>query len=269
MTSSRPGGTWSAPPVDLRLAADEVHVWKASLDLPPARVRALARTLSEDERARAGRFVFEQDRSWFIARRGLLRTILSGYLDVAPGALEFRDGPHGKPAIASDAGEPPLRFSASHTAGTALFAVTAGREVGVDLERVRPDFPSDEVAERFFSPDEVQAFRAVSAAGRPIAFFSCWTRKEAYLKARGVGLSLPLDRFDVSLSPDEPAALLRVVGDPQEAGRWSVHDLPIDPGHAGAVVVEGASVRLRCWQWPDASRGSYRSAGPRGSCPGR
>jgi hypothetical protein len=152
------------------LADGAVHVWKASLDLPPNRVRSLAQTLSEDERARARRFVFEQDRFRFIARRGLLRAILSRYLHTAPCALEVRYGPYGKPAISSGAGGSLPRFGVSHADGTALYAVTAGREVGVDLERIHSDFPSEDIAERFLSPGEVQALRAVNAARRPIAF---------------------------------------------------------------------------------------------------
>jgi 4'-phosphopantetheinyl transferase len=253
MRQSRPCGRWSAPPADLRLADEEVHVWQATLDLRPARVRALAHTLSEDERVRAGRFVFERDRSRFIARRGLLRAILGRYLRKAPGELEFRARPYGKPAVSPGAGGSPLRFSASHADGMALFAVTAGREVGVDLERVRSDFPYEDVAGRVFSPREAQTLLALNAISRPIAFFNCWTRKEAYLKARGVGLSLPLDQFDVSLVPGEPAAFLRAADDPHAASRWSLHDLPPGPGYAGAVAVEGPSARLRCWQWPDAS----------------
>ncbi len=245
----QPHRCWSAPPEALDLAARDVHVWKASVDLSPLSVQGLARTLSEDERARAGRFSFEQDRRRFIARRGVLRAILGRYLRMAPWALEFRYGPYGKPALSSAAGGSALRFNVSHADGVALYGVTSGREMGIDLERVRSDFPGEGIAERFFSHAEAERLRTLSRGSRPMAFFTCWTRKEAYVKAKGEGLSALLDQFDVSLGPGDPAVLVSTAGDPQEAARWSLQDLPAGPGYVAAVAVEGHDWRLQCWQW--------------------
>jgi 4'-phosphopantetheinyl transferase len=233
------------------LADAEVHVWRAALDPEPARVHEFAGVLSNDERERAGRFLSERDRRRFIVCRGVLRTLLGGYLGAAPRSLRFRYSPHGKPALASVSGEPALRFNLSHAEETAFFGITLQREIGIDLEPLDAGFATDEIAERFFSPREIGSLRTLNQADRPRAFFRCWTRKEAYVKARGEGLSLPLDRFDVSLLPDEPAALLSTPGDPREASRWSLSDLPADPGYVAAIAVEGRGWQLRCWRWTE------------------
>jgi 4'-phosphopantetheinyl transferase len=130
-----------------------------------------------------------------------------------------------------------------------LVAVALDREIGVDIERVRPDQMEESVARRYFSPREVAALQALDADARQEAFFACWTRKEAYLKARGDGLSFPLDQFDVSLAPEAPAALLSVRGDPEEASRWSLQDLRPGPGYVAALAVAGNLERLKCWQF--------------------
>ena len=129
-----------------------------------------------------------------------------------------------------------------------LYAVARGRRLGVDIERVRADAADERVAEQFFAPGEVAALGAFSESMRPLAFFNCWTRKEAYIKARGEGLSLRLDQFEVSLAPGEPAALLSTSGDPQESARWSLRALDTDPGYVAALAVEGSGWSLRCWQ---------------------
>jgi 4'-phosphopantetheinyl transferase len=251
----QPCHPFAAPPDILSATARDVHVWKASLDLAPIWVQEFADTLSEDERARASRFFFNRDRSRFIVCRGVLRAILGRYLGTRPGLLEFRYGPYGKPAISVGHGDDALRFNISHAYGTAVYAVAFGREVGIDLERIRPDFASDEVAEQHFSPREVIALRGLNRTARVEAFFNCWTRKEAYLKARGEGLSASLDKFDVSLIPGEPAALLSTTDDPQEASRWSLRELFAGPDYAAAIAVEGHDYEIQYWQWSTAHRG--------------
>jgi len=214
-------------------------------------VRGLLRTLTLDERARARRFRFPRDRDRFIVARGVLRAILGRYLGVDPGRLRFRYSPYGKPALAGPFEDEGIRFNLAHSQGIALYAVSRGREVGIDVEYVRADLADERIAERFFSPREVATLRAVPAEQRREAFFHCWTRKEAYVKARGEGLSLPLDQFDVSLAPGEPAALLSTPGDPPEVTRWSLQALNPGPGYVAALAVEGNGWRLRCWQWTD------------------
>jgi 4'-phosphopantetheinyl transferase len=242
---------WDPPPAHPVAAGAEVHVWRVSLDLPPARAERLTRALSDDERTRAGRFVFERDRHRFAVARGTLRAILGRYLGVPPGNLAFAYSSHGKPALPNGAGVRDLRFNVSHAGGLALVAVALGREVGVDIERVREDFATEEIAGRVFSPAELAAIRVLPAAARCAAFFNCWTRKEAYVKARGEGLSLPLHRFDVSVAPGEPAALLATAENSCEASRWSLRELQPGPGYVASLAVEGHSWRPRCWQWPE------------------
>lgn len=236
---------WQLPPADLSLSYHDVHVWRASLDLPAVYMQHLQHTLATDERSRATRFYFEKDRQHFIAARGLLRTILSRYLDCEPSQLRFSYNHYGKPALAAET----LSFNVSHSHGLALYAITRDRKVGIDLEYMRSHVAGEHMAERFFSPREVASLRALPTQLQAQAFFNCWTRKEAYIKAQGYGLSLPLDQFDVSLAPDEPAQLLATRGDPQEASRWSLKALSPGTGYQAALAVEGHDWQLACWQW--------------------
>ena len=240
---------WPPPPGTLALESDEVHLWRATLDKRAALVKSLWQTLAADERAKADRFYFERDRKHFIVARGVLRDILGRYLNRAPDQLHFCYSGHGKPALAPESAGGTFRFNLSHSHGLALYAVTQGREIGVDLERIRPDLAIEEIAERFFSAREVAVLLALPERLRPEAFFNCWTRKEAYIKARGEGLTLPLDEFDVSLAPGEPAALLSVRANLHEAARWSLRELAPGPGYKAALAAEGRIWRLKCWQW--------------------
>ncbi|PYS89539.1 MAG: 4'-phosphopantetheinyl transferase [Acidobacteria bacterium] len=236
---------WLAPPAALSLAEHEVHVWRAALDQPAATVQALLQTLTPDERGRAERFHFPTHREHFVVARGVLRNILSRYLKVEPGTLRFRYGQYGKPALRGDE----LRFNVAHANGLALYAVTRRREVGLDLEYATEDCASTQLAERFFSRKEVEMLRALPPANYRAGFFNCWTRKEAYLKARGTGLSVELNQFDVSLAPGEPASLLSSRENAQEVARWSMRELAPGPRYAAALVVEGHDWQLNRWQW--------------------
>jgi len=242
---------WLPPPAGLALSRDDVHVWRASLELPASRVQSLKHTLAADELSRAERFHFQKDRKHFIVARGLFRAILSRYFDMEPGQLRFRYSPYGKPALATTPGQDTLSFNVSHSHGLALYAITRGREIGVDLERISADLDCEQIAARFFSPRENAVLRALPTELKSKAYFNCWTRKEAYIKARGGGLSLPLDQFDVSLAPGEPAMLLNTSGDRQEATRWSLRALTPGPGYVAALAVEGHGWRFECWQWPE------------------
>jgi 4'-phosphopantetheinyl transferase len=244
---------WRPPPETLMLGSDEVHVWRACLDRNTSYVQSLQQILSADEQARAGRFYFEKDRKHFIVARGLLRVILSRYLDMEPSQLRFCYSPYGKPSLVIPSDEETLSFNVSHSCGLALYAVTHGRKVGIDLECIRMDFACEQIAERFFSPRENAMLRTLPAKKvKHKAFFNCWTRKEAYIKARGEGLSLPLDQFDVSVAPGEPAMLLNTRGDPQEVSRWSLQEMISAPGFVATLAVEGHGWRLACWEWPES-----------------
>jgi 4'-phosphopantetheinyl transferase len=241
--------SWGAPPETVTLGKNEVHVWRASLELPSSEVEALQHNLTEEELVRADRFHFQRHRSHFIAARGLLRTILGRYLKTDPGTLRFGYGPRGKPELAGKAGQRALHFNVSHSHGLALYAVTDDREVGVDVERIRPDVAGEKIAERFFSPREAATLRELPAQMQQEAFFACWTRKEAYLKAIGEGITLRLDQFEVSVTPGEPAVLLSINGDLKEASHWSLKELDPGVGYVAALAVKGHGWHLRCWQW--------------------
>lgn len=236
---------------DVSLRPDEVHVWLASLDLPGSKVVTFKRTLADEEIKRAERFHFDKDRDRFIVARGLLRKILGCYARKEPGGLQFRYSAYGKPELTDEADGQNVCFNVSHSHGLALYAVTHNRGIGVDIELIRPDFADEKIAERFFSTGEVATLRSLPKEVQPRAFFNCWTRKEAYLKALGDGLSRPLGDFEVSLVPGEPAKLLRVGWDPAEIQRWSLRELEPAFGYVGAIAVEGQDCRIVYRQWRD------------------
>jgi 4'-phosphopantetheinyl transferase len=242
--------SWLLPQTHPVLANDEVHIWLAALDQLRARAPSFLEILAPDERDRAGRFHFEKDRVRFILTRGILRTILARYLQSDAAHLSFDYNAYGKPSLAGS-GEvsSSLRFNLSHSHELALYAFTLQREVGLDVEFMREDFACEEIAERFFSEREVATLLALPASQRTEGFFNCWTRKEAYVKARGQGLSLPLDSFDVSLAPGEPAALLSVRDGTGETQRWRLQELNPAAGYIAAAAIEGSGWRLSCWQW--------------------
>ena len=248
---SVPEFAWNPAPAMFLLGSDEVHVWRATLDLPIARVASFEQTLAADERARAGQFHFQKDRTRFIVARGLLRTILGRYLGQDPRALRFCSNAYGKPGLAPEfGGDASPSFNVSHAGALALYAVTRNRAIGIDLEDIRMDVECDSISEHFFSPRERRLLRAIPAAQRPEAFFHCWTRKEAYVKARGKGLSIALDQFDVSVSPQEPAALLETREEGQENSHWSLHDLPVGERYVAALAVE-EDPQLVFWESSD------------------
>jgi 4'-phosphopantetheinyl transferase len=246
-------GTWPLQPARLSFRRQEVHVWRAALDLPRSLLEDLARTLSEDEHAQADRFVSTVDKRRFVARRGALRMLLGTYLGREPGSILLCYGDTGKPRLDRPS-RFSLRFNSSHSDDLALYAFAAGTDVGVDVERIRPSPWSERIAERFFSPWEAAQLRAVPRDRRPESFFRCWTRKEAFAKAVGTGLALSLDRFDVSVGPSEPPALLRLEGDPEAPDRWGIRDLNPSPGYVGAVAVKYPDAHITTLDWTYSQR---------------
>ena len=244
-----PSPLFSPPPLDLELTTDEIHVWCASLDQPVSQFQMLSQTLSPDERMRAERFHFEKGRNRFIVGRGILRTILGSYLNIEPNQLQFCYGYNGKPALTNISGQEIICFNSSRSNRLALYGFARGREIGVDIEQIHDISKMDQIVERFFSAKENPAFRTLAKSKRKEAFFNCWTRKEAFIKAIGNGLSHPLDKFDVSLVPGEPARLLRIQGDSKAAFRWTIQELKPAFGFAAAIAVEARRWQLHCWQW--------------------
>jgi 4'-phosphopantetheinyl transferase len=203
-----PDPLWAIPPTVPSLVHDVVHVWRVALDVSTAQVERLRRLLSSDESQRADRFHLARDRRRFIVARGLLRLILSRYLQLHPSTLQFAYTAFGKPFLAQGTEGELLNFNVSHSDELALIACTRGRAIGVDIESIRPTIEYEQIAARYFSPTEYAHLCTLPLELRVRAFFRCWTRKEAYIKAHGAGLSVPLDRFAVSLVPGEPARLL-------------------------------------------------------------
>ncbi len=240
---------WSPAPKDLILADNEVHVWRAPLELPLSQVQELRGILTDDELDRANRFSFEIDRQRFIAARGALRSILSRYTSIYPGHLRFHYHQYGKLFLAPEFSDDLLNFNLSHSGSMALYAVTRNMEIGVDIERVRSDFEYEEIAERFFSANEAAILRTIPVEKKLEAFYNCWTRKEAYIKAHGKGLSLPLDSFDVAFAPWEPSISLITRDEPQESSHWTLLDLKPGLGYVGALAVRGRGCKLRYWHW--------------------
>jgi 4'-phosphopantetheinyl transferase len=235
---------WSPGGWEPRLNQQEVHVWRFGIDGTSAEVERLRPLLDENERKRGDRYHFRRDRGRFIIARARLRILLGRYVSAAPQTLRFRYGPMGKPELIAASNETVPCFSLSHSDGMCVIAVGT-RNVGVDIERTRP-VESPDSFPGALAPGELAALRAIPASLRQEAFFACWTRKEAWLKARGDGLRFGLDRFEVSVEPDSPPALLWVENAPAEVSRWAMHQLCVAPDYRGALAVEGSGCRLRC-----------------------
>jgi 4'-phosphopantetheinyl transferase len=248
-TAHAPIDEWELASVENELGDDDVHVWRASLDQPADVIAKLASLLSSDECQRAERFHRHADRRRFIAGRGILRKIISAYLALAPDVVRFEYNEYGKPFISDDQIRGALSFNVSHSNGMALYAFVRGRRVGVDIEYMREDFATLGVAESFFSKDEFEELNASPIDRRTEAFFNCWSRKEAYIKAIGMGVSYPLDGFTVSLASDAAPELLKVNADATEAAHWKMYKLDVAEGYAAALIVENPPVSLRRFQW--------------------
>jgi 4'-phosphopantetheinyl transferase len=231
--------------------ANHVDVWRVVLDGPDTAVERLHAALSVDERARAERFRFEVDRRRFVAARGVLRSILGRYLGVAPDRPRFEYGEYGKPRLAEPFAVTSLRFNVSHSQGLALIAVTRGRELGIDVESVHPVPEADRIAESLFAPGELAQLRDTPESERLKAFFTCWTLKESYVKARGEGLSVPLNEFEVSLRPDTATRLPEHPGAPTSVGGWWLRAFSPRRGFQAALALEGNAdpFRLCTWSW--------------------
>jgi 4'-phosphopantetheinyl transferase len=215
---------WTAGPIRPQLASGEIHLWRAALD-SPARLAGSEAVLSREEALRSRRFVRTVDRERFIVAHGALRMVLGLYLSVDPQSLEFRNGPMGKPALVQTFSD--LRFNLSHSGDLALIAITRGRDVGVDVEFVERDIDFDPIVEQYFDPTEAWDLRTAPPQERVSRFFDLWTRKEACLKAEGLGLGSPAPHTD----------------------RFGVRNLCPADGYAGAVASEGNEWQLACWQW--------------------
>ena len=243
------------------LPADPYEIAVFRLDVEPETVRASAALLSDAERQRAERFAFDHGRRRFIVARAQLRRLLAARLGVRPESVELVYGPRGKPALSRRFANSELRFNVSHSEDVAVYAFAQGREIGIDVEAIRAIRDADDIAARFFSRREYEEYRVLDRHDRLPGFFNCWTRKEAFIKARGDGIYYPLDRFDVSLTPGEPANILRVETTLGEDCEWTLHSFVPEPGFVGAVVVHKVAPERASRAGPEriASRSLPRS----------
>ncbi|MEP6919457.1 MAG: 4'-phosphopantetheinyl transferase superfamily protein, partial [Acidobacteriota bacterium] len=240
---------WGSAPLTGDLPDGAIHVWLARLDQFAADPAAFDAVLSLDEQERAERFVFDRDRRRFAAARILLRRLLAAYVRTAPADLRFSCDGYGKPSLTGHDAAP--AFNVSHSGDAAVFAFSRAGEVGVDDEAVRAMTDAAQIASRFFAPGEVERLRALPLALQHEAFFECWTRKEAFVKAIGEGLSHPLDSFEVTLTPGDPARLVHVDGHQPDPRDWTLTALPRIPGHVGALAIRGRPQTIGYHVWRD------------------
>ncbi len=240
---------WPLPPVEIDLPAREVHLWAARLDPPDGVLRRCEGLLSEDELNRAKRFRAGSLRSRYIAARGTLRILLARYLRADPGALSLAYQVHGKPEIGLPWNTAGLEFNLSHCHELAVYAFTRDSPIGVDVECIRPMPNAEELLQRFFSPQEVAEWRQMRPERQLRGFFQGWTRKEAWLKAEGSGLSFPLDQFCVTL--DGPARILSIRGDDEEAARWWLGSCEPCDGCVAAVAKKGKAAIVKKWRFAE------------------
>jgi 4'-phosphopantetheinyl transferase len=233
--------TWPASPFRTTIAPDEVHLWAWPLQPVPRDLSALLEVLDRREQERMQRFHFAADSERYAVAHGNLRRILGAYLNLAPEKLCFRNNQFGKPELS---GETSLKFSLSHSKSIALLAVDHAQPVGVDVEDVRPI--EAEVADGHFSATELSNLRGLEGDAWLTGFYRCWTRKEAILKAEGVGLSRALDSFDVSLLPDKKAVLIATRQ--RFSYSWRLHDLAPSSGTIGALATAQPNARLACFR---------------------
>jgi 4'-phosphopantetheinyl transferase len=239
-------GEWRLPSAKRALGDDEVDIWRLSLTPLDSMVSEFRARLSAEENARAEKFKFDKDRKRYILTHGLLRVILSLYADVAAEELTFTENRYGKPELVHPSGSN-LTFNLSHSQERALIGIARGRQIGVDIEYVKNDFEWKEIVERFFSPREIQMINALAKNLQHRAFFTCWTRKEAYVKATGMGLSLPLKEFDVSPVPGATTLLLSS----PEKMRWSMKEVDVADSYVATVAVEGHDPGINYLDWPE------------------
>lgn len=236
---------WVSPPEALDQQPHQVDVWRAYLLPLSDSLTEMEEALSSDEKQRASRFLRLVDKNRFIASHSVLRNILTRYLRCEPDQIHFSVNRYGKPSVRDH----DLDFSLSHSGELAMVAVSQTHKVGVDVEHFRTGISSQVIARQFFSKAEFEDLEKLPLDQQEAAFFACWTRKEAYIKAHGLGLSLPLDSFDVSLLPGQPAVIRATRPDPEEAAHWSLLSLEIDSHYAAAVAAKGQDLEFRTWNW--------------------
>lgn len=245
----QPFSGWRQPPASLDLDRDDVHVWRIPLAAPPRVVADLASLLSPEENARAGQILCEEVGRRFVVSHGATRRILSRYLGERPAEIRFVTGRRGKPHLVTSAGAPAICFSLSHSGEVGLCAVTEGRDIGVDIEHIRPLSAWRRIAARYFSARENQILCSMADDQASEAFFQGWTRKEAHAKASGEGVSQRWTQLTVSLQPGAGSEVVRAAPEARAEGPFTLCSLAPGSGYVAAVAAQGVGWRLLCWQW--------------------
>lgn len=233
----------------LNISCKEIHVWSASSEASKSQLEFLLPLLSPDEVTRATKFYFQKDFERFITARGILRVILSYYVDIEPGNIRLNYNSYGKPAVLADSNQLRINFSLSHSERLILYAITCERKIGVDLEYVRVNVDYLKTAKYFLSKREYMEFCSLSAEQWPESLLNCWTRKEAYIKAVGKGFSICSNSFDVSFAPHQVARLIKAHEQESEPCKWTIVNLYPGKNYVGALVAETGDWDLTYYRW--------------------
>jgi 4'-phosphopantetheinyl transferase len=241
---------WCSPPMNVVLENNEAHIWRATLDREESEIESFRKTLSKDEQDKAASFHFQRDKGRFIVSRGILRKILARYINKEPSEIVFSYGAFGKPALPEELGVATIHFNLTHSHGLALYAIFKNQQIGIDVELIRSDFGWESIARRYFSEMEYAALLKLPAHLREERFFSYWTCKEAYVKATGQGLSLPINEIEISLTNSNSAERLCLRGESKQSSHWSLVKLTPATGYVGFLAIERSHAEVKCWNWP-------------------
>ncbi len=237
--------SWEIPPQDLHIASGQIQVWRAQLHLMIPQLDTFIPHLSQEERDRGNRLVKTEHRCRFLISHAILRLILSRYLGQPPNDIQLQKGPHGKPYLEDQ----PLQFNMTHSNDIALYAITACADIGIDVEYVKRKHRMDALVKRFFSKREYQEYQSFPEGERHLAFYRAWTRKEAYLKATGLGLSYPLDHFDVSLAPEGTQCLLHVEDSAEMPQHWTLFSFEPCVDYLSSIAIKAPVEKLITYGW--------------------
>jgi 4'-phosphopantetheinyl transferase len=240
---------WEFATGNTRLEKTDVFVWRVPVGQPERELTRLAGFLSADEAARVARFHFEEDRRRAIVSRGVLRILLGTELNELPDRIQFSYGPQSKPELAADFAAADVQFNVSHSHEEILIALARGRAIGVDVEHIRPGVHDEEISSRYFTPAECVALHSLAPSRRADGFFAYWTCKEALIKAKGGGLSIPLDAFEVAVDLERENVPVCILSPADSRESWSIRRLPAPQGYAAAVAAAEKDWDIRCWQW--------------------
>jgi len=241
---------WQTPPAAFHLAEGVAHVWRLRLDAPHLNAALFRPLLNSEECARADRYRFDLNRNQFTSARGVLRTLLARYTGAEKTAIEFQFSTHGKPALDPNSCDHPITFNVSHSGAMALIGFTIKNAIGVDVEEIERTVSEEKIADRYFSPDEVARLNGLPNHDQSAGFFRCWTRKEAFIKAHGDGLSLPLDSFSVTFGEGEPPQLVRFDREPGPSG-WNLAAPDMGDGYVGAACVASPATEYRFFEYAE------------------